>query len=203
MSLPMTYPVFRRTGAVRPRCSTHLYLVYLARFRRACPGGSDNWRGYTRTLRNTFPEHLRLSVGPVPAGATTGGLHQDAAEHLPGAFTALRRACPGGSDNWRGYTRTLRNTFPEYLRLSVGPVPAGATTGGLHQDATEHFPGAFTALRRACPGGSTTLQATCVPTQSLLPPGQARRRARYLPSLGSQPVVIPPGQARRKSHGLV
>ncbi len=25
--------------------------------------------GYTRTLRNTFPEHLRLSVGPVPAGA--------------------------------------------------------------------------------------------------------------------------------------
>ncbi len=26
--------------------------------------------GYTRTLGNTFPEHLRLSVGPVPAGAT-------------------------------------------------------------------------------------------------------------------------------------
>ncbi len=89
------------------------------------------------------------------------------------------------------------------LLASVGPVPAGATTGGLRQDATEHLPRGFAALRRACPGGITTLQATCVPTQSLLPPGQARRRARYLASLGSQPVVIPPGQARRKSHGLV
>ncbi len=43
-----------------------------------------------------------------------------------------------------------------YVAASVGPVPAGATTGGLHQDATEHLPGAFMVLRRACPGGSTT-----------------------------------------------
>ncbi len=29
--------------------------------------------GYTRTLRNTFPEHSWLSVGPVPAGARLAG----------------------------------------------------------------------------------------------------------------------------------
>ncbi len=59
-------------GGVSPRCSTHLYVA--------------------------------ASVGPAPAGATTGGLHQDATEHLPGAhlpgaLAALRRACPGGSDD--------------------------------------------------------------------------------------------------------
>ncbi len=45
------------------------YTSLCCRFRRACPGGSDNWRA----------------------------IHQDATEHLPGAFMALRRACPGGS----------------------------------------------------------------------------------------------------------
>ncbi len=130
--------------------------------------------GYTRTLPNTFPVHLRLSVGPVPAGATTGGLHQDATEHLPGAFAALRRACPGGSDNWRA-------------------------TPGRYRTPSRCICGSPSGLSRR----EHDLQATCVPTQSLLPPGQARRRARYLASLGSQPVVIPPGQARRKSHGLV
>ncbi len=29
--------------------------------------------GYIRTLRNTFPEHSWLSVGPVPAGARLAG----------------------------------------------------------------------------------------------------------------------------------
>ncbi len=29
--------------------------------------------GYTRTLRNTFPEHSWLSVGPVPAGVRLAG----------------------------------------------------------------------------------------------------------------------------------
>ncbi len=48
--------------------------------------------GYTKTLRKTVPEHLRLSVGPVPGSELAG------------------------------YTKT----FPEHLRLSVGPVPAGA-----------------------------------------------------------------------------
>ncbi len=57
--------------------------------------------GYIRTLRNTFPEHSWLSVGPVPAGARLVG-----------------------------YIRTLRNTFPEHSWLSVGPVPAGARLAG-------------------------------------------------------------------------
>ncbi len=40
--------------------------------------------------------------------------------------------------------------------------------------------------------------------QSLLPPGQARRRAERRGRLKcSQPVVIPPGQARRKSKRVV
>ncbi len=42
------------------------------------------------------------------------------------------------------------------LLASVGPAPAEATTGGLHQDATGHLRGTFAALRRACPGGSAT-----------------------------------------------
>ncbi len=29
--------------------------------------------GYTGMLQNAFPEHLRLSVGPVPAGARLAG----------------------------------------------------------------------------------------------------------------------------------
>ncbi len=103
----------RRTGAVRPRCFTHLFVD---RFRRACPGGSDNWRA-------------------------TLGCYRTPSRSICGSPSGLSRR--------------------------------------------EH-----------------DLQATRVPTQSLLPPGQARRRAKFLASHGSQPVVIPLGQAQRKSDGV-
>ncbi len=86
----------------------------------------------------------------------------------------FRRACPGGSDNWR-----------------ATPGRYGTPSRSIH--------GSPSGLSRR----EHDLRARCVPAQSWLPPGQARRRARYLASLGSQPVVIPPGQARRKSHRLV
>ncbi len=214
-------------GVGRPRCFTHFYL---ARFRRACPGGSDNWRatpgryrtpspricgspsglsrrerqlaGYARTLPNTFPEDLRLSVGPVPAGSRlcklracqlnrcsrrdrpdgerdillslgsqpvvippgqarrkSHGLvrnnevgrpaHSEVSHYqrksllretfgrmsLRGRetsllYTFLSCSLPSGLSRRErqlaGYARTLPNTFPEDLRLSVGPVPAGS-----------------------------------------------------------------------------
>ncbi len=92
------YPVFWRTGAVRPAVDLFVSDAGQSLF------GHEARRQVgiavqPRASRPRCSTHLYVaaSVGPVPAGATTGGLHQDATEHLLGAFMALRRACPGGS----------------------------------------------------------------------------------------------------------
>ncbi len=93
-------------------------------------------------------------------------------------YTSLSRSLPSGlsrrEQQLAGYTRTLRNTFPEQLWLSVGPVPAGARLASYVCQLNR-------CSRRDRPDGERDI----------------------LLSLGSQPVVIPPGQARRKSHKLV
>ncbi len=80
---------------------------------------------------------------------STAGL--TASLFYPSLCCRFRRACPGGSDNCR-----------------ATPGRYGTPSRSIH--------GSPSGLSRR----EHDWRARCVPTQSLLPPGQARRRARYL-----------------------
>ncbi len=143
--------------------------------------------GYTRTLRNTFPEHLRLSVGHVPAGARFAG------------YGSQPVVIPPGQARRKSHGHALGAGLPTPPRWRGSPDPAVGVTGGLPEFAQivafgdlrsdvarARRPRCFTHLylarfRRACPGGSDNWRATLgrygTPFRSICgsPSGMSRR----------------------------
>ncbi len=119
----MNYSAFRRTGAVRPAVEL-----------RSNFDGEPSW------------PNIRIAdiTRESTAGLTASLFYTSLCCSLPSGLSRRERQLAG-------YTRMLQNAFPEQLRLSVGPVPAGARLAGY---------------ARA--------------NQSLLPPGQARRKRNFL-----------------------